>query len=506
MKTTTHKNQRKLIYLLLVSVLMLFACGPDTVTRVRITPTPDPAVAAVATQTAMSMPTASYTPTLTPSPSNTPTLTATATQTSPPTATNAPDEPTPTTPPTESGPGPTRIGPIIGQDYVRPTLPPPPTATDGPIFGGGDDTDATQDAPIIVNPIGTDTIGIQVYSQTTFEDFQRAIGDVERIGVKWVKIQANWAFLQPDGPNQLDRLELFERQVQLASRPEDTRVLLSIAKAPLWTRSVREEDGPPDNPQQLADFISLLLSTKIGENIDAIEVWNEPNLLREWRGTLPFNGDGYMQLFRPSYDVIRAASPNMPIVTAGLAPTSTLGNFAVDDRTFLQQMYNAGLTNYISDSNVVIGAHPYGWWHAPDARCCGDPNSAPGWDEDPHFYFIENLEAVRNIMVNNGHQNGQVWVTEFGWATWEGLPGPAPDGWLELLTARQQGEYNIRAFEIGQELPWVGPMFLWNLNFANETTVEQRNEIVGFSLIVPTFDVRERPGYWAVGRATGAIE
>ena len=213
-----------------------------------------------------------------------------------------------------------------------------------------------------------------------------------------------------------------------------------------------------------------------------------------------------MQLFRPSYDVIRAASPNMAIVTAGLAPTSTLGNFAVDDRTFLQQMYNAGLTDYIADANVVIGAHPYGWWHAPDARCCGDPNTAPGWDEDSHFYFIENLEAVRNIMVANGHQNGVVWVTEFGWATWEGLPGPAPDGWLELLTARQQAEYNIRAFEIGAELPWVGPMFLWNLNFANEITVDQRNEIVGFSLIVPTFPVRERPGYWAVGRATGAIE
>jgi len=31
----------------------------------------------------------------------------------------------------------------------------------------------------------------------------------------------------------------------------------------------------------------------------------------------------------------------------------------------------------------------------------------------------------------------------------------------------------------------MGPMFLWNLNFANNALLEERNEMVGYSLFVP---------------------
>jgi hypothetical protein len=283
------------------------------------------------------------------------------------------------------------------------------------------------------------------------------------------------------------------------------RVLLSIAKAPRWTRSTQAEDGPPDNPQQLADFLTLILrDTKIGQSIDAVEIWNEPNLQREWQGILPLNGAGYMQLFQPSYQAVRAYSPAMTIVTAGLAPTSNLPG-TVDDRDYLQQMYDSGLRNLVGDPNLVIGAHPYGWANAPETRCCGDPQSEPGWDDNPHFFFLENIESTHAIMERNGHGGGKIWPTEFGWSTWTGIPSNPPEAWPTYINPVQQADYIIRAFQFGQNTDYIGPMFLWNLNFANETTIQNGNEIAGFSLIQPTFPVQERLAFWAIAKATGAI-
>jgi hypothetical protein len=83
-----------------------------------------------------------------------------------------------------------------------------------------------------------------------------------------------------------------------------------------------------------------------------------------------------------------------------------------------------------------------------------------------------------------------MWVTEFGWATWEGLQSEPPEVWMRYNSALQQAEYTIRAFEIGQSRDFMGPMFLWNLNFANQALIEERNEMVGYSLLVPGLDIR----------------
>jgi hypothetical protein len=85
-------------------------------------------------------------------------------------------------------------------------------------------------------------------------------------------------------------------------------------------------------------------------------------------------------------------------------------------------------------------------------------------------------------MTQNNHAQGQIWVTEFGWATFQGLHAgshvngpaalpPADPGlsWMNVLTQDQQATYTVRAFQIAQNgdlAAYVGPLFLWNLNFA----------------------------------------
>ncbi len=479
----TRLKHTQLWIIPLFLLLALVACAEQTPIPIIITPTPD-ATNVVATAVPTQVPPSTDTPipasTNTSTPLPEPTSTATVTATDESVQQDATAQIT---------------GPIVGTEYIEPTdvVRPTetlsiPTVTNTP--GAPTQSFTPGPSPTPLPGLDLNQMGLQLYSQLTYDDWAVVVGITEPTGVGWIKIQANWAFLQPDGPNDWNEaMQLFERQIQLAARP-GFNILLSVAKAPAWSRSVFEEDGPPDDPQALADFITFMLSTKIGESIAAIEIWNEPNLAREWRGILPFNGDGYMQLFRPSYDAVRAYSPSIAIVTAGLAPTGALPD-TVDDRDFLRQMYAASLANY---TDIAVGIHPYGWGNPPDLRCC-DQIPDRGWDDDPHFFFLDTIEEYRQIMIDNNHANIQMWATEFGWATWEGFGSEPPEPWMIYNSAQAQADYALRAFEIGQELPYLGPMFLWNLNFANQTLVDQRDERTSYSILNPALSSPERPLY-----------
>lgn len=475
---------------LMLAALWLASCTPQEPIQIIITPTPQssatPAITAIPTLAP------SATPTLVPS-----TLTPQAASMTPSEVVQtrfATATPLPATP-TVVGDG-SFFGSIVNEDYVVPPSPTPrPTATPIPSV-----TPTPRNTPVVTAlpdapRLDNNAIGLQLYYNMDVAGWDNVLRYTQAAGVGWIKLQANWSWLQPNGPNQFDQsFRLFQLHVQEADK-RGLRVLISIAKAPPWARNVnRNEDGPPDNPQDLANFIRFMLD-KIGPNIDAIEVWNEPNLIREWTGALPFNGGGYMQLFRPAYDAIRAYSPSMFIITAGLAPVGNVPG-AVDDRTFMQQMYDAGLANY---RDIAIGIHPYGWGNPPDSRCC-NPIPDRGWDDDPHFFFLDNIEDYRRIMVRNGHGDLQMWSTEFGWATWDFLWTEPPDPWMTYNTPELQAQYTLRAFEIGEERDYLGPMFLWNLNFANQTVVSERNEIAGYSLLInaPDGSTWERPLYQAL--------
>ena len=322
-----------------------------------------------------------------------------------------------------------------------------------------------------------DEIGIQMLANVDSNLMSSAVNGISPLNMGWVKLQASWKALQPNGPEVSTQLLTFQSHINLL-KSNGYNVLVTIAKAPPWARNTTVEDGPPDNLDDLATFINTLLELS-GSQIDAIEVWNEPNLLREWNtSSYAFAGSGYMRLFDRAYDTIRAYSTDITIVTAGLAPT---GNSAgsVQDRQYLRQMYNAGLNQY---QNVAIGTHPYGWGNSPNVICC-DASSGRSWDDQPQFFFLNTIATYHDIVTNYQH-NAQLWLTEFGWATWNDLPLDPPEIWMSYLTTDEQTAYTFRAFEIGSALDYVGPMFLWNYNFANHFTVNNRDEMAGYSLVI----------------------
>ena len=64
--------------------------------------------------------------------------------------------------------------------------------------------------------------------------------------------------------------------------------------------------------------------------VQAIEVWNEVNLDREWGGgpITRQTATDYVRLLGMSYDAIKAADPNITVITAGLSPTGVDAHFA----------------------------------------------------------------------------------------------------------------------------------------------------------------------------------
>jgi hypothetical protein len=481
-------TQKQLHALLLFVLVLVAACIPQTPIPVYVTPTPQ------VTDTTTAIPTVGG-------------LAPTETPSAAPVSTSVTVSPVGSPQPTM-----TFLGSIIGPDYTPPpTSTPRPAATRTPTeapTAGPTTTPApptathTPSGPTPTPLPGLDPaqMGVQLHSLLDQNDWNEVLRLTSQLELGWAKVQIDWDLLEPNrGEIGVDfrRQELYIESL----KQRGMKVLVSVAKAPAWSRSNQVESGPPDDPQALVDFLNVMLN-EFGNAIDAVEIWNEPNLLREWQGR-PLNGGEYMRYFRPAYEAINAYSQRMAtdpqeprsapivVVTAGLAPTGT-SDFSVDDRVYLRQMYDAGLANF---PDVMIGAHPFSWGNPPDARCC-DAVEGQGWDDNPHFFFSHTIEEYRNLMVQYGHAS-QIWITEFGWATWDEFPGDPPEVWMTYNNKWQQAAYTLRAFEIGQATDYIGPMFLWNMNFAwLPTLIENRDERAAYSLLTPLRPQQERPLYW----------
>ncbi len=345
-------------------------------------------------------------------------------------------------------------------------------------------TAAATFSPTPLPTLTSSLMGIQIYANIEQNRWFGMVDRAQFMGFKWIKIQLSWKELEPAKGQYTQHFDVVKDAVFYAGQ-RGFKILLSIAKAPDWARPANargQNDGPPANPQDLADLITHIFDTFSKEHISAIEIWNEANLTTEWTGAAQ-DGVSYMRLFNVAYQRIRQQSPDIVVLTAGPAPTG--GGGSIGDRDWLQAIYAASgkgpdLALNKADPNLAIGIHPYGWANPPDERCC--QSGPPGWNDNKVFFFLDTIYDYRDIMVKNGHQGGKLWATEFGWASYDGLHAnghsgppampPADDahGWMKVLNEQQQATYIIRAYQLAQSgdlATFMGPMFLWNMNWSS---------------------------------------
>ncbi len=360
--------------------------------------------------------------------------------------------------------------------------PPPPTPTQP----------AAQNPTAVPGPaLISSRMGIQGYFAMDPAKMDTWLTRAQDAGFTWVKFQVNWKITE-DPPDQyplMGTLDAFMNNVQR----HHLNVLFSVVKAPDWARTTNELDGPPKHYADYTNFVQLLANRykgRLDQTNIAFEIWNEPNTKREWNGA-PLSAADYVNLLGGAYVAIKGEDQRYTVVSAGLSPTGVNdGDTAIDDREFLRQMYQAGLAR-VTDA---IGIHPYGWANPPRLRCCNDPSGPPAYNDDPRFFFLNTIEDYRAIQAEYGDADRHdLWATEFGWGTMEGIGAPIPDEspWFAFVTPDQQAKYIRNAFLAMQDKDYMGPMFLWNLNMS--TLVNFDPDHAAYSIFLPP-DI-PRPAY-----------
>jgi len=205
---------------------------------------------------------------------------------------------------------------------------------------------------------------------------------------------------------------------------------------------------------------------------DAIEIWNEPNIDREWTPG-QINPASYTDLLARSYNAIKSTNPNTLVISGAPAPTGFFGGCSgagCDDDAFLAGMAAAGAANYMD----CVGVH-YNEGILPPTARSGDPRGNSG-----HYtrYFGPMMD------VYSGAFGGRVPLcfTEIGYLTPEGY-GALSGGfaWASDVTVAQQAAWIDQAVSIASRSGRVRLMIIWNVDFTNYG----EDPMAGYAIIRP---------------------
>ncbi|MGQ9909525.1 MAG: hypothetical protein ACUVS2_11885 [Candidatus Flexifilum sp.] len=204
---------------------------------------------------------------------------------------------------------------------------------------------------------------------------------------------------------------------------------------------------------------------------DAIEVWNEPNIDREWpAGSI--DPALYTRLLAQAYNAIKSANRNTLVISGAPAPTGFFGGCSgvgCDDNLFVAGMYAAGAASYMD----CVGIH-YNEGILPPTATSGDPRGNSG-----HYsrYFLSMIDTYNAAMRGSR----PLCFTEFGYLSPQGYgPLPGAFGWAENVTVAQQAQWLDQAVSMAARRN-VRLLIIWNVNF----TEYGEDPMAGYAIIRP---------------------
>ena len=191
---------------------------------------------------------------------------------------------------------------------------------------------------------------------------EKAAGDlalIKEMGFGWVKHNFPWREIE--GIEKGARDEWRPDFIVNAVNDAGLKLIVRIDHQPFWSQSgTLKLNRPPDDYQDFADFCGWLAERYQGQ-IAAYQVWNEPNLSREWGDEQP-NPEAYTELLTVCYTAIKEADPSAIVISAGLATTETNDATAMPDTLFLERMYEAGAGDFFD----VAGINAPGYKASPE--------------------------------------------------------------------------------------------------------------------------------------------
>ncbi len=338
-------------------------------------------------------------PTATSTPTLTPTLTPTVTPVIPPTSTDTPPPPPPPT--------------VAAPTVAAPTRPPP-----------------TAPPPIVA---GDFELGGQVSSFNYPDQMKYA-------GMTWVKRQQRWG----PGSNPNEAAGAIND-----AHGKGFKILLTVL-------------GDPETLRGGANYAEFAMY--VGEvaalGADAIEVWNEMNIDREWPGG-EISAAAYTELLKGAYNAIKARNPAALVVSGAPAPTGFFGGCSgagCDDNFYVQGMVNAGALNYLD----CIGIH-YNEGVLSPTQTSGDPRGNPN-------HYTRYYQTMVDTYYNAGGGKRKLCFTELGYLSDGGYSPPLAEAapgfaWAADTSPDEQAQWLAEATRLSQQNGKVRLLIVFNVDF-----------------------------------------
>jgi len=333
--------------------------------------------------------------------------------------------------------------PIIDRESPITVVAPPggsvPSAG-APVVAEGNATPLTSSASLAQFSYGGH---VESLSDTTFNYMRQA-------GMTWVKVQVRYSFgFSPDGAAGIIN----------TVKGNGFRILLGV----VGPRDQLLQEGYFDNYAAYVGGLAAL-------GADAIEVWNEPNIDREWTpGNI--SAQSYTQLLAKSYNAIKAANPSTLVISGAPAPTGFFGGCSgvgCDDLPFIQGMAAAGATNYMD----CIGIHYNEGIVAPN-RTEGDPRNP---------YYTRYYPSMVDTYWRAFGGRKPLCFTELGYLTPQGF-GSLPGGfaWAQNVTVAEQAQWlrGVKDSALGDNR--VKLMIVWNVDYKQYGD----DPMAGFAIVRP---------------------
>ncbi len=313
-----------------------------------------------------------------------------------------------------------------------------PGGTTGGDTAGGDTSggDTVDSGPVAPPPNTAPTSGFELGGQAisfSFPDQMRGAG------MTWVKRQIKW--------NGSDPASNYQNVIDSA-KAQGFKVLLSVIGEPSQITA-----NPTQYYQNYANFVGGLAAG----GADAIEVWNETNIEREWPLGL-ISGANYTQMLSAAYQSIKAQNSSTIVISGAPAPTgffqgcSTNGG---DDDCYIRQMANAGAAQFMD----CVGVH-YNSGTVPPTATSGAPVGSPG-----HYswYYPSMINLYASVFPGK-----PLCLTEIGYLTGEGI-GELPGGfsWASGVTLANQAEWLAGAVSQARSSGRVRLFIVWNVDATN---------------------------------------
>ncbi|HXM86973.1 MAG TPA: glycosyl hydrolase [Solirubrobacteraceae bacterium] len=236
---------------------------------------------------------------------------------------------------------------------------------------------------------GVDIDGLT--SGSTPAQADQSIALASSLRAKIVRVELPWSVLEPSGPGQLDARALaYTDRLFADAAARDIRIIVMLDSSPCWATSAPESvqrscvpgrrseaNGyPPSQPSDFAAFATTLVERYKGQ-IDALEVWNEPDQANEKYFAGPEKPQRYAALLRATYPLVKAADPAVNVLAGSLVGFNGV---------FLRLLYEAGIKGYYDGLAV-------------------------------HYYTLTlaAIRSIRAVQLANGDSK-PLWLDEFGWS------------------------------------------------------------------------------------------